>query len=120
MIDKPAGETSARAIDAVKRRLGRRTKVGHAGTLDPFATGCLVVLVGQGTKASSLVMAMPKTYVAEMKLGVTTSTLDPESAEEPGPAVAEPAAAKLEALCAAAVGEVMQKPPAFSAIKVGG
>ncbi len=120
VIDKPAGQTSARALDAVKRRFGRGTKVGHAGTLDPFATGCLVVLVGRGTKASEKVMGLPKGYVADVKLGATTATLDPEGDEEPGPTIEEPARAKLEAICAAATGEIMQAPPAFSAIKVGG
>ena len=120
VLDKPTGVSSARAIDDVKRRFGRATKVGHAGTLDPFATGCLVVLVGRGTKSSDRVMALPKGYVADVKLGATTATLDPEADEEAGPVIAEPAGAKLDAICAAAVGEVLQKPPAFSAIKVGG
>ncbi|MEM1012841.1 MAG: tRNA pseudouridine(55) synthase TruB [Planctomycetota bacterium] len=119
VIDKPAGITSAKALNDVKRRFGRGVKVGHAGTLDPFATGCLVVLVGRATKSSERVMTLPKTYVADVRCGATTETLDPESPEEPGPLIAEPSRAKVEALLSAAAGPMMQKPPAFSAIKVG-
>ena len=120
VLDKAAGVSSAKALNAVKRRFGRGVKVGHAGTLDPFATGCLVVLVGRGTKKSDAIMGLSKGYVADLKLGVTTQTLDPESPEEPGPAVEEPSRAKLDALAAAATGEILQAPPAFSAIKVQG
>ncbi len=120
VLDKPAGLSSAKALNNVKRRFGKGVKVGHAGTLDPFATGCLVVLVGRGTKASDRVMTLSKGYIADVKVGVTTATFDTETEETEGPAIAEPSRAKLDALCDAAVGEVMQRPPAFSAIKVGG
>src|SRR3954466_11955216 len=82
VLDKPAGITSARAVDAVKRLLPRGTKVGHAGTLDPFATGVLLLLVGRATKQCESLMNQPKTYEATVKLGATTATDDPESAEE--------------------------------------
>ena len=87
VLDKPAGLTSARAVDAVKRLLPRGTKVGHAGTLDPFATGVLLVLVGRATKSCERLMDRPKTYEATVKLGATTETDDPESPEVPWPNV---------------------------------
>src|SRR5438093_11963165 len=82
-LDKPAGMSSARAVDAVKRLLPRGTKIGHAGTLDPFATGVLVLLVGRATKRCEALMSQPKAYEATVKLGATTETLDPESPEMP-------------------------------------
>src|SRR5688572_31286180 len=80
-LDKPAGITSARAVDRVKRLLPRGTRIGHAGTLDPFATGVLLLLVGRGTKACEKLMGAPKRYEAIVKLGATTATDDKESPE---------------------------------------
>ena len=121
VIDKPAGITSARALDDVKRRFGRGVKVGHAGTLDPFATGCLVALVGPATKKCERVMALPKGYLATVRLGATTDTLDPESPQTPA-AVPDPLPdrAAVEAAAASFAGETDQRPPAFSAVKVKG
>jgi tRNA pseudouridine55 synthase len=82
-LDKPAGISSARAVDKVKRLLPRKTKIGHAGTLDPFATGVLVLLIGRGTKQCERLMDQPKQYEATVKFGATTATDDPESPEEP-------------------------------------
>src|SRR5918998_3596930 len=82
-LDKPAGLSSARAVDRVKRLLPRGTKIGHAGTLDPFATGVLLLLVGKATKACERLMDAPKQYEATVKLGATTATDDPESTEVP-------------------------------------
>src|SRR5829696_7761266 len=84
-LDKPAGATSARAVDAVKRLLPRGTKIGHAGTLDPFATGVLLLLVGRATKSCERLMDEAKQYEATVKFGATTATDDPESAEVPTP-----------------------------------
>lgn len=120
MLDKPAGITSARALNAVKRRLPRGTKVGHAGTLDPFATGVLVVLVGRATLLCEQVMGLPKRYEATLRLGATTPTLDPESPEQSFAGAREPTAAGLERVLAGFSGEIEQVPPAHSAIKVGG
>ncbi len=78
LIDKPAGITSHDVVAAVRRSLGRGTKVGHAGTLDPFATGLLVVLVGRATKAQERFMRLPKRYVTEARLGAVSSTGDTE------------------------------------------
>ena len=120
VLDKPAGVTSAKALNDVKRRFGRGVKVGHAGTLDPFATGCLVALVGRGTKRSNDVMQLPKGYLAEVRLGVTTATLDPEGEEEPAPPIEPPTLEVVRDVVATFVGEIQQRPPAFSAIKVDG
>src|ERR687895_471865 len=78
-LDKPPGLSSARAVDRVKRVLPRGTKIGHAGTLDPFATGVLLLLVGKATKACERLMDAPKQYEATVALGATTATDDPES-----------------------------------------
>src|SRR5688500_8473308 len=81
-LDKPTGISSARAVDRVKRLLPRKSKIGHAGTLDPFATGVLALLIGKGTKLCERLMDQPKQDEATIKLGATTATDDPESPEE--------------------------------------
>src|SRR2546426_1547155 len=82
VLDKPAGISSARAVDKVKRLLPRGTKIGHAGTLDPFATGVLLLLVGKGTKLCERLMGESKQYVATIKFGARTETDDLESEEQ--------------------------------------
>jgi tRNA pseudouridine55 synthase len=119
-LDKPAGLSSARLVDAVKRLLPRGTKVGHAGTLDPFATGVLLVLVGRATKACERLMDAPKQYEATVKLGATTATDDPESPEVPAAPHEPPAAAAVSAAVPRFVGDILQRPPAYSAMKVHG
>jgi tRNA pseudouridine55 synthase len=124
-LDKPPGISSARAVDRVKRLLPRGTKIGHAGTLDPFATGVLLLLVGRATKACERLMDAPKQYEATVRLGATTTTDDPESpAQAWHPAsgrVVEPVPLeRIRAVLPDFVGEVLQRPPAFSAMKVGG
>jgi tRNA pseudouridine55 synthase len=122
VLDKPAGMTSARAVDAVKRLLPRGTKVGHAGTLDPFATGVLLLLVGRATKQCEMLMDQAKSYEATIKLGATTATDDPESPEEPyGAGAIRPVSrATIEAALPRFVGEILQRPPVFSALKIAG
>src|SRR5580692_943945 len=78
-LDKPAGLSSARAVSRVKRLLPRGSKIGHAGTLDPFATGVLLLLIGKATRLCERLMDSPKQYEAVIKLGGTTLTDDPES-----------------------------------------
>jgi tRNA pseudouridine55 synthase len=118
LIDKPEGPSSAQAIAPLKRRF-KGSRVGHAGTLDPFASGLLVVLVGDATRLQDLAMALPKTYVATVRFGVETDTLDPR-----GAVVAERDPGRrpdgLEAAAQAFLGEIEQMPPAFSALKVEG
>src|SRR5688500_16266126 len=82
-IDKPAGLTSARAVGIVKRLLPKGTKIGHAGTLDPFATGVLLLLVGKATKTCERLMDEPKQYEATVRFGATTGTDDLESEQTP-------------------------------------
>ena len=119
-LDKPPGITSARAVDAVKRLLPRGTKVGHAGTLDPFATGVLLLLVGRATKACERLMDAPKQYEATVKLGASTATDDVESPEVPAAHVDPPAVTAVTAATQRFVGDILQRPPAYSAMKVGG
>jgi tRNA pseudouridine55 synthase len=116
LYPKPAGLTSHDVVARVRRELraqtGERHKVGHAGTLDPFATGLLVVLIGAATRAQRFFMALPKTYRAVARLGWRSTTGDPE-----GELVAT---GRLPASLEIAVGEQLQRPPAYSAVKVGG
>jgi tRNA pseudouridine55 synthase len=119
-LDKPPGLTSARAVDLVKSFLPRGTKIGHAGTLDPFATGALVLLVGKATKLCETLMDAPKQYVARARLGATTATDDLESPEQPKEIVAVPTLGEVDRALQRFVGEIEQIPPQFSAMKVEG
>src|SRR5215217_3276670 len=119
-LDKPAGLTSARLVDRVKRLLPRGTKIGHAGTLDPFATGVLLLLVGKATKSCETLMGQRKGYEATVKLGARTATDDPETPEELVEIAAPPSDAQVREAAARLVGTIEQTPPAFSAMKVGG
>ena len=119
-VDKPAGVSSARVVGQVKRLLPRGTKIGHAGTLDPFATGVLLLLVGKSTKLCERLMDEPKQYEATVKLGATTPTDDPESPETPTPGASPVTVEALQTTLSSLVGDVTQRPPAFSALKVGG
>ncbi len=121
VLDKPGGMTSAAALRGLKERVGKKTKVGHAGTLDPFATGVLLALVGDGTRLSDLAMSLPKTYRATVQFGVSTDTLD-GTGTPVGDAVdvsGGPPDGWLDAV-AAFEGAVSQVPPAYSALKVDG
>lgn len=123
VLDKPAGVGSTRVLNRLKRALPRGTKLGHAGTLDPFATGVLLALVGKSTRLCEACMGLPKVYRATLRLGATTETLDPESpviAGDGGGGGEAPGREALEAAAAGFVGEVLQAPPAYSAMKVGG
>ncbi len=113
LCDKPAGKTSHDVVAAIRRELPRKTKVGHAGTLDPFATGLLLVLVGRATRVQRFLMALPKRYETVARFGAVSSTGDPEgeiteTGRVPGGELALP------------VGTVRQRPPAYSAVKVAG
>jgi tRNA pseudouridine55 synthase len=120
VLNKPGGISSAAAVNRVKRLLPRGVKIGHAGTLDPFATGVLLLLIGKATRLSSNLMNQAKGYDATIKLGGTTATDDPESPEIPTPNATNPSASEIEAALKMLTGEVSQRPPAFSALKVGG
>lgn len=112
LIDKLPGMTSHDVVAAVRRSLaGART--GHAGTLDPFATGLLLVLVGRATKAQRTFMALPKRYETVAQLGARSSTGDTEGeVTETGRLPADPPALP--------TGEIRQRPPAHSAVKING
>jgi tRNA pseudouridine55 synthase len=120
-LDKPPGLTSARAVGVVKRLLPRGIKIGHAGTLDPFATGVLLLLVGRATRSCERLMDAPKQYEATVKLGATTATDDLESPEQPAPEpLRQPSATAVSGAVQKFVGDILQRPPAFSAMKVEG
>jgi tRNA pseudouridine55 synthase len=119
-LDKPAGMTSARAVGAVKRLLPRGTKIGHAGTLDPFATGVLLLLVGRATKLCENLMGEPKRYIATVKFGATTATDDLESPEIPVESARPVTRNEVDAAVEKFVGPIEQRPPIYSAMKVGG
>src|SRR6266540_2998237 len=118
LIDKPSGMTSHDVVDRVRRALGTR-KVGHAGTLDPMATGLLLVGLGRATRLLRFLGDLPKVYEGTGLLGVETSTLDAdgEVVRESSVDVGE---RQLREAMAALVGDIEQTPPAYSAVKVGG
>ena len=120
LIDKPAGITSHDVVDRVRRSLGTR-KVGHAGTLDPMATGLLVIGVGRATRLLRFLADLDKTYEGTARLGVETDTLDADG--EVTRMVDLPAtvsSAEIRRAMVSLEGESMQRPPAYSAVKVGG
>jgi tRNA pseudouridine55 synthase len=118
LVDKPAGMTSHDVVDVVRRRLGLK-KVGHAGTLDPMATGLLLIGVGRATRLLRFLGDLPKTYEGTIRLGVETTTLDAEG-EVVREAPVDVAEADVAAAMRGLVGESRQRPPAYSAVKVGG
>jgi tRNA pseudouridine55 synthase len=116
LVDKPAGCTSFDVVRRAKR--GLSDKVGHAGTLDPFATGLLLVLVGQATRVSSLLMDLPKEYAVRVQFGATSSTGDPDGViEETGGTVG---VAEVVGALDRFRGVITQRVPMTSAVKVAG
>jgi tRNA pseudouridine55 synthase len=119
LIDKPAGPTSHDVVDVIRRRFAIK-KVGHCGTLDPNATGLLIIVLGRGTKLSEKLMSDDKVYEGTVKFGETTNSYDADGdlvASLPVPPLT------LEQLNAAAgeyVGDLMQTPPMVSAVKIDG
>jgi tRNA pseudouridine55 synthase len=117
LVDKPAGMTSHDAVNRARRALGER-RIGHAGTLDPFATGLLVLLVGRATRLLPYVEGEPKVYEATIRFGTETDTDDLTGNESAR--AAAPSLEKVESAIAQLTGEFEQVPPAFSAKQVGG
>ncbi|HUO70303.1 MAG TPA: tRNA pseudouridine(55) synthase TruB [Solirubrobacteraceae bacterium] len=113
VYDKPAGITSHDVVARVRRSQPRGTKVGHAGTLDPFATGLLLVLIGRATRAQRFLMELPKTYDVLARFGAVSSTGDPEGA------ITHTGVIPTGDLTLP-TGTIRQRPPAYSAVKVGG
>jgi tRNA pseudouridine55 synthase len=118
LVDKPAGPTSHDIVARIRRNLPRKTKVGHAGTLDPFATGLLVILVGSATRLSRYLVGLSKRYEATFRLGFRSETLDPEGPIHPGGDL--PARDALEAALREIAGRGSQPTPAYSAARVDG
>ncbi len=118
LVDKPKGVTSHDAVDAVRLVLGTR-KVGHAGTLDPMATGLLLIGVGRATRLLRYLAGLHKTYEGTGRLGVETDTLDADGRVVRTVEV-EATGEELEAAARDLVGGSIQVPPAYSAVKVGG
>jgi len=119
VVDKPAGPTSHDVVDRVRRAFGVR-KVGHTGTLDPFATGVLPVCIGKATRLARFLSGTDKTYRATVRLGFATTTDDLTGDPIGAPRAADVPAAALAEACRALSGPQMQKAPAFSAKWVQG
>src|SRR3984893_1337540 len=118
-VDKAAGETSFAVVSRLRRLTGAH-RVGHAGTLDPLATGVLPILFESATRLAEFALRLPKTYVADIHLGFTTATDDAEADRE---AVGDPSiltATEVATALEAFSGRILQEPPAFSAVKVDG
>jgi tRNA pseudouridine55 synthase len=119
VVDKPAGPTSHDVVDAIRRRFGIK-KVGHCGTLDPNATGLLVIVLGRGTKLSERLMSDDKVYEGTIKFGETTNSYDADGelvASLPVPPIT---LEELNEMASSFVGDQMQMPPMVSAIKKQG
>lgn len=113
LVDKPSGPTSHAIVAGIRRELPRGTRVGHAGTLDPFATGLLLVLVGRATRIQRLLLGLPKRYEAVARLGWTSDSGDRDGLlTETGRIPPDPPPLPR--------GTLMQRPPAYSAVRVGG
>ena len=116
LVDKPAGPSSFGVLRSLRPALG--TKLGHAGTLDPFATGLLLVLAGKATRLATYLSGLDKRYEAVVQFGAVSTTLDPEGEIEPTGDATD--AAGVKAAAAGLIGEVLQAVPAASAVKIDG
>jgi tRNA pseudouridine55 synthase len=120
VLDKPGGMTSRRAVDRVQRWFPRRTRIGHTGTLDPLATGVLVLCLGNATRLTEYVQQMSKTYRTRLRLGARSDTDDADGTIAPVENARLPAAAEIAEALKTFLGPIKQTPPAFSAVKVTG
>jgi tRNA pseudouridine55 synthase len=129
LVDKPAGWTSFDVVNYVRKMVAkqegkkpRQVKVGHTGTLDPFATGLLVLLIGkENTRRAGELSKLDKTYEVTMRLGATSTTGDPEGEVEPvSDSDTVPSEKALQEALERFSGQIEQVPPAYSAVKVGG
>ena len=123
LIDKPAGMTSFGIVARIRRVLseqqGKKVKVGHTGTLDPFATGLMILVIGKECKNAGLYSKLDKTYEATIRLGQTSTTGDPEG-EITNVSDVIPTQTKVKEALEKFTGEITQCPPIYSAIKVNG
>ena len=119
LIDKPAGPTSHDVVDAIRRRFQIK-KVGHCGTLDPNATGLLIIVLGRGTKLSEKLMGDDKVYEGTIKFGETTNSYDADGEITASLPVPPLTLEQLNEAAAKFIGDQMQMPPMVSAIKMNG
>lgn len=119
-LNKPTGVTSRHVVNRVVRVVGRRVKVGHAGTLDPLASGVLVVCLGAATRLIEYVQRQRKVYTTVVRLGARSDTLDADGSVEAVDAAADPGVEAVAQAVAGQMGTFLQVPPQFSALKVGG
>ncbi len=119
VLDKPIGLTSAKALYRVRRITGQR-KSGHSGTLDPGASGVLVLCMGKATKLTELIMDQPKAYRARARLDVTSESFDSDSPHIPVDVDNVPTTDRVLSTCSAFEGTIDQVPPRISAVKIGG
>lgn len=123
LIDKPAGITSFGVVARVRRRLsqqlGKKAKVGHTGTLDPFATGLMIIVTGKECRNAQQYSKLDKVYEATVRLGQTSTTGDPEG-DLTDVSTREPSLEEVQHALKGFIGEITQRPPQFSAIKIGG
>ncbi|HEY7326211.1 MAG TPA: tRNA pseudouridine(55) synthase TruB [Gemmataceae bacterium] len=120
VLDKPGGMTSRAAVDRVQRWFPKRTKIGHAGTLDPLATGVLVLCLGGATRLIEYVQRMKKVYRTTLLLGARSDSDDADGVITPVSGAVAAEQAKVSECVAVFVGELSQVPPAYSAAKVAG
>ena len=124
LFDKPKGKSSFYAVAVVRAKLknqaGRKIKVGHTGTLDPIATGLLILLTGKMTKQADTFLKKDKVYIAEATLGANSTTYDAEGEITKLNVKDQPEISDVEGVCQSFVGKIEQTPPIFSAIKVEG
>lgn len=123
LIDKPAGMTSFGVVARLRRVLsqaaGKKVKVGHTGTLDPFATGLMIIVTGKKCREADTFTKLDKWYEAEIMLGEVSTTGDPEG-ELTRVSTRQPSRSEVEAVLSIFEGEIKQRPPIFSAIKING
>src|SRR4051794_8908752 len=120
VIDKPGGMTSRDVVNRVQKWFPRKTKIGHTGTLDPLATGVLVVCVGAATRLADYVQAMGKSYTSRFRLGATSTSDDADGEITESVLADVPTRERIETLLPKLIGSVYQVPPAVSALKVAG
>lgn len=118
-LDKPSGMTSAGAVARVKRLLPKKTKIGHTGTLDPLASGLLILLIGRATRLSRYLMGQDKSYIATARFGATSDTLDADGEITPLN-LPMPTEETIRAALPSLTGDLLQTPPMASALKIGG
>ncbi len=119
-IDKPSGMTSRDVVNHVQKRLPRKTRIGHTGTLDPLADGVLVLCIGSATRLAEYVQRMEKEYVTDIVLGASSETDDADGEIIPWENPHIPDRDQMNQTLKQFVGEISQIPPQFSAAKIGG